>query len=359
MEVSLKTVSDHRLLQGLNELVAKSRHDEADLLTYLAEVDRRKLFLAQGYSCMYRYCTEALHFSEASAFHRIGVARAAHVYALLLQRIREGALHLAGAKLLAPQLTPENHVELLDLARHKTKRAIEELLADRAPKPDVPALVRQLPEPKPASAVRTSTEIREAPREATSRKAPPPTPVPRAPSPAPSPRGRKRYKIQFTSGQAFFDKLREAQSLLRHQIPDGDLAQIFDRALSLLLEDAKRKKFAQTPSPRTRSKAARRSGTASRHIPAEVKRAVFARDGGRCAFVVSNGRRCDSRDFLEFHHRDPWEGEAALDRPNRAPLSRAQPLRGVTGLRSCLYGALRKARPQAPGPVARRAARVT
>ena len=78
MEVSLKTVSDHRLLQGLNELVAKSRHDEADLLTYLAEVDRRKLFLAQGYSCMYRYCTEALHFSEASALspHRRRAGRA-------------------------------------------------------------------------------------------------------------------------------------------------------------------------------------------------------------------------------------------------------------------------------------------
>ena len=74
----------------------------------------------------------------------------------------------------------------------------------------------------------------------------------------------------------------------------------------MLLEDAKRKKFAQTSRPRGRSKAAKKPGTASRHIPAQIKRAVVARDGGRCAFAGPNGRRCGSRDFLEFHHIDTW-----------------------------------------------------
>ena len=248
MEGSLKTVSDHKLLRGLDELV----------------------------------------------------------YPLLLERIRAGALHLAGANLLAPRLTPENHEELLDLARHKSKRAIEELLANRAPKPDVPARVRQLPDPKPGSAVRIRPEIAQPTREAASREAAPSPPVPRPTSPAPSPLGGKRFKIQFTGDQALCDKLREAQALLRHQIPAGDLAEIFDRALTLLLEDAKRKKFAQTSRPRKRSKSARKPGSASRHVPAEIKRAVVARDGGQCAFIGRNGRRCTSRDLLEFHHREPW-----------------------------------------------------
>ena len=304
MEVSLKTVSNHKLLRGLDELVAKSRHNEADLLAYLAEVDKRKLYLKQGWTSMHRYCTEVLHFAEGTAYHRIAAARAARAFPLLLERMHEGALHLAGANLLAPRLTPENHVELLDLARHKTKRAIEVLLADRAPKPDVPARVRQLPEPRPAPAGRVPSEIpRPTPEpETTSRKLAPPTPC--APSPAPSPLGGRRFKIQFTGSEALYDKLREAQALLSHQVPCGDLAEIFHRALTLLVEDAKRKKFAQTPRPR--SEVTRKSGTASRHIPAEIKRAVFARDGGRCAFVATNGRRCGSRDLVEYHHRDPW-----------------------------------------------------
>ncbi len=305
MEVSLKAVSDYKLLQGLDEVVARSRKDEADLLEYLAEVDKRKLYLEQGYPSMYRYCTEVLHFSEAMAFHRIGAARAARAYPLLLLRVREGALHLTGATLLAPKLTPENHVELLDLSRHKSKRAIEELLANRAPKPNVPAKVRKLPDPRPAPAVRVLSEIATPTRETMSREAAP-SPMPRAPSPVPSPLGGKRFKIQFTGDQALCDKLREAQALLRHQVPEGDLAQIFDRALALLLDDAKRKKFARTSRPRARSEVSKKHGAASRHIPAEIKRAVAARDGGRCAVVGPNDRRCSSRDFLEFHHRDPW-----------------------------------------------------
>ena len=304
MKESLKTVSNCKLLRGLNELVTKGRQNEAGLLAYLAEVDKRQLYLGMACSSMHRYCTTMLHFSEGMAYHRIAVARASCRYPLLLERIREGALHLAGAYLLASKLTPQNQVELLDLARHRTKRAIEVLLADRAPKPDVPAQIRQLPDPRPAS-IRMPSETNELTHEAQRRDAALSAPVPRAPSSAPSPLGGRRFKVQFTGSQALCDKLREAQALLRHQILDGDLAEIFDRALTLLLEDTKRKKFAQTSRPR-KQKSARKSGSASRHIPAQTKRAVVARDGGRCAFIGRNGRRCISRDLLEFHHREPW-----------------------------------------------------
>ncbi len=298
-EVSLKTVADQKLLRGLDELVAKSCHSEADLLAYIAEVDHRKLYLEQGCPSMFGYCTEVLHFSEAQASHRIHAARAARAYPVVFERIRKRELHLAGLSLLAPVLTPENHEELLERARHKSKRAIEILLADRAPKPDVPARVRQLPEPRPALGTRLRSEARTPETETRSRI---PAPLPRAPSPL----GGKRYKIQFAGNQALYDKLHQARALLRHQIPNGDMVEIFDRALTLLVEDAKRRKFAQTSSPRKRSKGAKKPGAPSRHIPAEIKRAVFERDGGRCAFVARNGRRCGSPDFLEFHHLDPW-----------------------------------------------------
>ena len=40
-----------------------------------------------------------------------------------------------------------------------------------------------------------------------------------------------------------------------------------------------------------------KSTTRSRHIPREVKRAVWQRDGGECAFVSAGGRRCGERAF--------------------------------------------------------------
>jgi hypothetical protein len=37
-------------------------------------------------------------------------------------------------------------------------------------------------------------------------------------------------------------------------------------------------------------------------VPRAVKRAVWKRDGGQCAFVSVEGRRCTQREFLQFHH---------------------------------------------------------
>ncbi len=256
---------------------------------------------------MFRYCTEVLHFSEATAFHRIHVARAARRFPSLLDHVRQGRIHLAGLSLLVPHLTQENHVELLDMAYHKSKRAIEKFLAERSPKPRVPALVRKLPETKAVFAGPETSDFRET-NEQPALRAPraqaASLPAPRSQNSAPQPLGHRCYKIQFTASQEFCDKLREAQALLRHQLPGGDLAQVIDRALSLLLAETRRRKFAETSRPRSRSED--RTSLASRHIPAAIKRAIATRDGGRCVFVGRNGRRCQSADFVEFHHLDPW-----------------------------------------------------
>jgi hypothetical protein len=50
---------------------------------------------------------------------------------------------------------------------------------------------------------------------------------------------------------------------------------------------------------------------ASRHIPNAVKRAVWYRDAGQCAFVARTGERCTERTFLELHHIQPY----AMDGP--------------------------------------------
>jgi hypothetical protein len=84
----------------------------------------------------------------------------------------------------------------------------------------------------------------------------------------------ERFKVQFTASAEMHDKLRRAQDLLRHQVPDGDLAQVFERALNTLLERLDRQKFAATDRPRTN----RGVAPGSRVIPAEVKRAVRKRD---------------------------------------------------------------------------------
>ena len=112
-----------------------------------------------------------------------------------------------------------------------------------------------------------------------------------------APLAPRRYYLKLTIGQETHDTLERLRALLRHSVPDGDLATIVDRALTLLLQETERAKCASTPKPRTSS----RANPTGRHVPAAVRRTVWARDAGRCAFVGSDGR-CGESAFVEFHH---------------------------------------------------------
>jgi hypothetical protein len=58
-----------------------------------------------------------------------------------------------------------------------------------------------------------------------------------------------RYRVQFTIGKASHDTLRRVQALLRREIPDGDPAAIFDRALTLLLAKVEKTKLGAAAKP--------------------------------------------------------------------------------------------------------------
>jgi hypothetical protein len=120
-----------------------------------------------------------------------------------------------------------------------------------------------------------------------------------------------RYKLQLTISGEMLEKLRLAKDMLGHSVPSGDEAIVLDRALDALLAELAKKKFAATTQPgRSRS-----SRPGRRRPSAAVKRAVWVRDLGRCAFVGNGGHRCEERRRLEFHHVDPYvlSGEATVD----------------------------------------------
>ncbi len=310
---SLGRLSDDQLVATVARLAGCERGVTAELIAHLAEFDARRLYLGKAFASLFTYCMGALRLSEHEAYNRIEAARAARRFPLVLDLLRAGAVNLTTVRLLSPHLTPENHQELLGSASGKSRREVEELLTRHFPRPAVPASVRKLPNANTAVASLASnvipTSVMSAVIGETLAASPrvsvlpsPPTiqlPKDRA---ALTPLAPNRYKVTFTASGDMHQKLRRAQDLLRHQIPDGNPAEIFDRALSALLVDLERRKAAATDRPRP----SRSSDPDSRHIPAEVRRAVWLRDGGRCAFVADDGRRCAERGFLEFHHVQPY-----------------------------------------------------
>jgi hypothetical protein len=137
-----------------------------------------------------------------------------------------------------------------------------------------------------------------------------PSPAPRpelraTARPTLSPLGPKRYKVQLTASQQLHDKLRQAQDLMRHEVPDGDLGRVLERALDLLIAQRMKRRFGKTSKPRApRDQPVAKQG--SRHIPHAVRRPVLSRDGARCSFVSADGKRCEQRGWLELHHEQPF-----------------------------------------------------
>ena len=126
-----------------------------------------------------------------------------------------------------------------------------------------------------------------------------------------TPLAPERYKLQVTLTRETHEKLRRAQALALHAVPDGDLGSILDRALTLLIDHLERRRFARVASPRPGP-----ARTAwRRHIPAAVRREVWQRDEGRCAFIGRTGR-CRESAFLEFHHVAPYAAGGAATADN-------------------------------------------
>src|SRR3990172_5527182 len=247
------------LLAHLRTLAARDHQLTADLVAHLAEVDARRLYLDEACSSMFTYCVERLHMSEPTAYKRIEAARAA---GRLPGVFAGGAGRGRGPGAAAPP----------------------------PPAPPPPPAVRPpgrpaaVPPPPGAAAPAFSL----AP--------------PVAPRPELRPLAEDRYVLKLTLSAPVRDKLLEAQALLRHRLPSGDLDAVLGRALAAPPRGLPQGKIRQTPPPPPPAPPPR---AGRRHLPNAVQRQVAERDGHQCSFVDDQGRRCQERAPLHYHHLHP------------------------------------------------------
>ncbi len=322
MTILPSAMSNTELLHATARAARDEQRATADLLALLAELDARRLYLGEGCSSLFTYCTRVLHLSEHSAYHRIEAARAARRFPIILELVADGSVTLTTVALLRPHLTTADHEALLAAARHKSKRDVEHLIAGLAPRPDAKALIRRLPTPS-ATEIKTTEPL---PSAVASQASAGPNLVPASggensttmatlvaaaavanvgPRTKVAPLSSDRYLLRVTLSADTHARLRRAQELMGHSVPDGNPAVIIDKALSLLVAQLERMKIANVSRPRVASERPARSSSSSRHIPAAVRRQVWARDEGRCAFVGPRGR-CAETGRLEFHHVVPF-----------------------------------------------------
>ena len=389
------SLDDDALTKKVVHLARSEREALVDFLHHLGEFDARRLYLAQGYSSLFEYCSVFLRLSNGTAHRRYTTARLMRRFPLIAEFLRAGRLNTKRVALLREVLTESNHAELLERATQGTEKDVERLVASLDPKPDVADGIRKLPSPRPLTAVASLVPMTAAPPPlpvtdgsarmalplgSASRALPPPdssgsgsaptklgSPTTTAhppleangadphtiieePPPAPRPH---RMDIEATSGTTFSVRMSvgpefvaefdEVKAALSHKFPNGNFEAVMRECFRITLEVVKRRRGASassrtvrassrapsasasaTPAPAgTTSKNATAGSAAasanatpephpataskpSRYIPATVRQAVWSRDGGCCAFVSKDGRRCNSKYQVEVHHIEPY-----------------------------------------------------
>jgi hypothetical protein len=320
---ALHELSDGEVEANLRSLLGSGARLDARIVVHLAEVEERRIHLRAGRSSMYEYCQKDLGLSDYEAFCRIAAARVAVKYPVIFGMLARRELSLTAIVEVRQFLTEANHHELLSEVSGKTKLQVREALARRFPQADVPERIRKL---------RAENRAQRAV----------------------DPLSADRYKLELTISGELKRQLEQAQELLSHANPSGDLAVVLERALPLLIAKLRSRKFgagetrtrisdegpqveasgadvavASSGAPigsstaclppdgavsQTNAAVRKATGHAEQplagepaqrsHIPASVRRDVTARDGEQCAFVDEQGRRCECRAFLQMDHRD-------------------------------------------------------
>ena len=307
--------SNQGLLADFDRWVGHDRKSFAVGLTRIAEIDERRLYLAEGYSCMKAFLMGRMGLTEGAAYKRLTTARLARKHPGILVGLTEGRLHMRAVLMLGPHLNSGNVDTLVTAAAGKTRFELEVLLAPLSPKPDMPDRIEAIvPAPvfvaaqPPADALAPERVEAIIPNGIAHPEVAPSLPARTqslAPErvEAPAARGRgtplspRRYGFQGTWDQEGYDLYNEVRALVSHQVPSGELSLVLNAALKIAKAQLEKRKYGATDRPR------RARPTESRHhVPASVRREVRRRDGDRCSFVSESGTRCVETRFLQFDH---------------------------------------------------------
>ena len=311
--MDITTLSSTSLLSTLDMAWTAGNRALAKMIAYLGEIERRGLHVEMGCASMWAFVERRFGLTGGSAHRRLTAATLVRRFPVILARVEQGDIHLESLCALKDVLTEANVDALMAATAKKTLREVQHIVACLAPKPDVAATIRKLPEaappsvsaPSAPSALRVSVQpdppgslFAATPRRESSR-------------PRVEQLSQARHKVQLTVSSETREKLERARDLMKHRNPSGDLEVVFDRAVDALLEKLEKERHAKTARPQ-KVKRPSKSGS----VPAAVRREVFARDGEQCTYVDAQGRRCGSTSLVELDHVLPRARRGADDASN-------------------------------------------
>jgi hypothetical protein len=298
----------------LADLLRREQDAMADFIVALADFDQRRQWAELGHNSLFWFLHRELGLSKSAAFYRKTAAELVQRFPEIIEPLRTGQLCLSSLAEVAKVITPENRADVLPRFFHASKREAKEVLAELMPvvappqRDVVTTISAERPArdriPEPLSLAVPSSEL--PPKSGS------PANLVRANAPAESrdllpqrrddadtvePLTANLRRLHVTVDREFFDLLDATRDALSHANPCASTSELLKACMKRMLADRARRKGLvakprKEPPPSTTD-----------HIPADVKRAVAKRDGGKCHWPLESGGICGSTRRIEFAHR--------------------------------------------------------
>jgi len=326
----LHSLTSSELLQRTRQLALEERRIGIELLHYLLEVDRRRLF-APKFSSLHEYVARELGYSDGAAHRRISAMRLLRTVPELDLMLREGSVNLSTAsqvqnfisaerRITGTPSSPKTALELVNQISGKSARETEALLAARSPR--VAAVLQERPRSIDGQNVQITITL------------------------TPQLQRKLRRLRDRMAHQNIHPSLAEQLEMLADfalkkfegaeggkMNPESGRAAPHERLTKSVSREA-RKSPAQVTSTRSGSEplsgSSRKSETTvdrsrmpprgattqnssrpnARALPVTLRRQIWKRAGERCEYRAPDGSRCTRTHLLQIDHRIPvaWGG---------------------------------------------------
>ena len=283
--IILFQLTENQITQGLKHAVSREKGATLQVLEYLKEVERRKLYAVYAYSSLFEYAVKELKYSEAQASERINSMRLLNDLPEIKDMLKTGALSITTASQIQrfirnekrfanESLTEAQKKNIVNLCANQSKREVEKILfnfqSDEV-KHEIGERIRRVSE--------THLEL--------------------------------KFRVP--------DGLMKQVEAVRNMVGESSLSQIFSEALNVYVAELKKKyecekKLSEevarpdvSSTPQSSKRRFEMPARHSRYIPRTMKRMLYARSGGQCEFVDPETKnRCLSHYRIQIDHIVPY-----------------------------------------------------
>jgi 5-methylcytosine-specific restriction endonuclease McrA len=265
-----------KITKRLSELRKVEHESTVEIIAALVICDRERAYLPLGYSSMWAYLTEGLHYSKAAASRRFRAMKCAKKFPQVIDMLRDHRVSLSTlASAESVLATAKNPDELLGRIDGSSAAEVERIVARERPVP------RKPPERVGRVAVQPVDPLFENPEPA-----------------------ETRVSVRTTLTEECFEAFEKAKAIITRKKPHATVEDVINVLVDEFLQSKaprKPKKPAANKSPKSTTPKAR-----SRHIPKAIRDEVMLRDGEQCTFVGEDGHRCTCKHNLQIDHIKPF-----------------------------------------------------